>query len=131
MDFGNASVLAMTQRTDESEDIEAELMVRQGESTFGFGANGGTKMRANKLGAGANLKTQTNDRIQSSENAMVVGIDSKVPATVDTSRTLNVQWLVFCRGGSFAGSCHRSFSLLGCSFLSKNSPFKGKASLPS
>jgi hypothetical protein len=56
MDFGQAAVLRVAQGADPRHDIEAKLMLRQGQAALGFGAVGAAEVRTGSVETAPDLQ---------------------------------------------------------------------------
>jgi hypothetical protein len=72
MDFRDAAVLAIASVAHPGDDIEAELVLGEGQAAFGFRAIGFTKLQAGGVEAAANLQRETQNGLQGREGAVVV-----------------------------------------------------------
>jgi hypothetical protein len=72
VDLGDAAVLDMSEPTDQGHDIEAELVIRQGEVGLGLGPVGLTKTGAIGIGAASDGQCEPEDAVESSDGAEVV-----------------------------------------------------------
>src|SRR5205085_459340 len=73
MDLGDAAMLGVAQATDQGDDVEAELVMRQGEVGFRLGAKRLVVARAAGLGTAADLESQAGDGVDGG-NGAVVGV---------------------------------------------------------
>jgi hypothetical protein len=72
MDLGDAAVLGMTQPADHRHDIEAELVIGQGEVGLGLGAVGLTEPGAIGIVAASDGQCQPEDAVEGGDGAEVV-----------------------------------------------------------
>src|SRR5262249_22566329 len=68
----DAAVFDVTEVADQSDDVETELVMRQGEMGLGLGSVGLMEARARGVGASPEMKGQSNDAVQSGKGAKVV-----------------------------------------------------------
>ncbi len=82
MDFGDAAMLTIAQRADESDDVKAKLAVGQGPGTFLFRANRQTVARAQRIVAAANAQGEAANILKRGDGARgVVGSPECAAAT--------------------------------------------------
>jgi hypothetical protein len=84
MNFGEAAVLEVTQRADQSHDIESELVVRQGDPSFGFGPQGLAVSGARVEVAASDAEAESKDVIEGGDGAFVVVVEGKCSTATGT-----------------------------------------------
>jgi hypothetical protein len=72
VDLGDAAVLGMSEPTDQGNDIEAELMIGQGEVGLGLGPVGLTEPGAIGIGTTSDGQREPEDAVESGDGAEVV-----------------------------------------------------------
>ena len=70
-------MFGMAEAADQGDDIEAELVVGQGEEGFGFGAVGAVVAGAVRVGAAAELQGQAGDGVEGGDGAAIRCTPSK------------------------------------------------------
>jgi hypothetical protein len=71
MNLGDAAMLGVAEAADQSDDIEAELVVGQGEVWFGLRAVGPVIAGTVSLGTAADLERQARDGVQRGDGAVI------------------------------------------------------------
>src|SRR5262245_40399857 len=107
MDLGDAAVLGVAQGADQGDDVEAELVVRQGEAALGLRAEGPEEEGTSGSMAAADLQAEAADAPQSGEGAAVVVIDVGGGATAGAGRAQGGQGGVGSRLGAPGLAGHR------------------------
>ena len=72
MDLGDAAVLGMAEPADQGHDIEAELVIGQGEVGLGLGPVGSEEAGAVGIGAASDRQGQPEDAVEGGDGAEVV-----------------------------------------------------------
>ena len=82
MDLGDAAVFGVAEAADQGEDVEAELVVGQGEVGLGLGAVGPVEAATGRVGAAADVQGQAGDGVQGGDGAEV-GVVGPEPVLAD------------------------------------------------
>ena len=72
MDLRDAAVLGITEPTDRGHDVEAELVIRQGEVGLGLGAIGAEEAGAGGIGTASDPQREPDDAVEGGDGAVVV-----------------------------------------------------------
>ncbi len=72
VDLGGAAVFGIAGSPDDGEDVEAKLVMREGEVGLGLGAVGGVVAGAVRVGAAADLERESQDGVEGGNGAEVV-----------------------------------------------------------
>ena len=92
VDLGDAAVLGVAEAADQGHDVEAELVVGQGEVGFGFRAVRAVVARAGGVGTAADAQRQAGDGVEGGHGAVVGVVNREALAAF-------AQWLQGLAGG--------------------------------
>jgi hypothetical protein len=73
MNLGDAAVLGVPQGADQGDDVEAELVVWQGEATLLLGSQADAAALAVGVSAGAELEVQSDDAFERGDRSLGLG----------------------------------------------------------
>ena len=106
MDLGDAAVLGVAEAADQGDDVEAELVVGQGEVGFGLGAVGAVVARAGGVGAAADAQRQAGDGVEGRHGAVVGVVDGEALAALGAVGGDRLQRLGAGRARTGSGAWH-------------------------
>jgi hypothetical protein len=108
MDLGYAAVLGVAESSDESDDIEAELVVGEGEVGFGLGSVRAMVAGASGVGAAPDLEGQSGDGVEGGDGAVVGVVNGEALAALGAQGSDRFQGLGVGRARAASGAWHGS-----------------------
>lgn len=101
-------MFAVTEVADEGDDVEPELVVREGQAALGLGPVGLTNRRAVVVAAATDGEVESRDASESGEGAPIGVVGAEVATAVQAGGPLGHQVVSDGRGQLFGGLAHRS-----------------------
>ena len=81
VDLGDTAMLGVAEASDQGQDIEAELVVRQGQEGFRFRPTGAVVAQAVRVGAAANAQSESGDGVECGDGTVfAVGCPQEMAA---------------------------------------------------
>jgi hypothetical protein len=111
VDLGDAAVLGVAEATDEGDDIEAELVVGQGEVGFGLGSVRAMVAGASGVGAASDLEGKSGDGVEGGDGAVIGVVNGEALTALGAQGSDRFQGVGVGRARAASGAWH-GFNLL-------------------
>ena len=112
MDLGGGAVVGVAESSDEGQDVEAELVVRQGEPALGLGPVGPQAQGAVGGVAAADAQGEPEDAVEPGDGAVVGVVGAGGALAVRAGDGYGREGLGLGRAGSWGSACHEGSLLL-------------------